>query len=381
MRQIYADNSSTSFPKAPGVSDAIKNFIDNVGCNINRGGYSQAYDTALEVLETRKKLCKLFNFNEPRNVIFTPGITYSLNMLLKGFLKHGNGVITTSMEHNGVMRPLYELSKMGVTYSIAECDIFGRLEPKNIQSLITKDTKAVIMTHASNVSGTILPISDVYEICQKRGIKLIVDSAQTAGDVNVSMEYADAIAFTCHKSLLATQGLGGFLIKSDFAEELSPIITGGTGSKSHEIEHPLIMPDKFEPGTMNIPAIIGLKKSLHYIESEGVPKIHAKKMTLTNLFLEKTKKAVNVIGMEGFDNRLSVVSLDFKNQDNAEISAILDSDYGIKTRCGLHCAPTAHKTLRTFPRGTVRFSFGYFNTADEVEYIADSINSLLLRCR
>lgn len=379
IKKVYADNGATSFPKAPGVSDAMKDFLDNVGCNVNRGGYESSYNAALEILNTRKMLCEAFNFNEPRNVVFTAGVTISLNMILKGFLKKGDHVITTSMEHNAVMRPLHELSKNDVVYDVAKCGHDGALDPRDIAGLVNGKTKAVVMTHVSNVCGTVLPIYEVSEICSKRGIKLIVDAAQTAGVLDIDMAHIDALAFPAHKGLLASQGLGVFLVKSEFAERIEPIITGGTGSLSHEIIQPDFMPDKFESGTMNIPAIMGLKKSLEYIKSVGVSAIFQHEIKLTEKFIAEIGKigGVDVIGKNGTADRTAVISLDFKNRDNAEIAAVLDSDYGIMTRCGLHCAPNAHKTLGTYPHGTVRFSFGHFNTADDIEYIAEAIKGVL----
>ena len=375
MKKIYADNSATSFPKAPGVSDAVKEFIDNVGCNINRGGYESSFNVALDVLETRKAICKLFNFSEPRLVVFTPGITYSLNMILKGFLRVGGHVITTSMEHNGLMRPLHELSDAGVKYDVVKCGADGNLEPADVNKLINADTRAVVMTHASNVCGTVLPIYDVAEICKKRGVKLIIDSAQSAGTLKIDMEAIDALAFTCHKGLLAMPGVGGFVVKGELAEQIKPIITGGTGSKSHELTQPSVMPDKFESGTMNIPGVLGLKKSLEYISSIGVDAIHEKKTALTKKFIEGVSeiKGVSVIGKKDTADRIAVVSLDFVDKDNGEVAAELDSGFGIMTRSGLHCAPMAHKTLGTYPHGTVRFSFGWFNTVEEIEYIIESV--------
>jgi len=380
MKKVYADNSATSFPKAPGVSDAIKDFLDNVGCNVNRGGYESSYNAALEILATRKQFCKLFNFDEPRNVIFTPGITHSLNMILKGFLKDGDHIITTSMEHNSVMRPLHELTKTGVSYDIAECHSDGSLSAAAITKLISKNTKAVVMSHASNVCGTILPIYDISDICRKNGIKLIVDSAGTAGVLDLDMQQFDALAFTCHKGLLAAQGLGGFLIKSDLAEITLPIITGGTGSLSHDTVQPDFLPDKFESGTLNIPAIMGLKVALEYINKVGVGAIHKKEMNLAEKFLSEMSKissGVRIVGKNGLSGRIAVISLDFMGRDNAEISSILDKDYGIMTRCGLHCAPMAHKTLQTYPEGTVRFSFGHFNTAEDVDYAVTAIREII----
>ncbi|MCL2397636.1 MAG: aminotransferase class V-fold PLP-dependent enzyme [Defluviitaleaceae bacterium] len=379
MKKIYVDNSATSYPKAPGVSDAMKYFLDNVGCNVNRGGYESAFNTGLEILKVRKMLCDMFNFNQPRNVVFTPGITYSLNMILWGFLRPGDHVITTSMEHNGLMRPLHDLSKNGVAYDVVQCGRDGSLNPKDVELAIKLDTRAVVMTHASNVCGTILPVGDVAEICARRGIKLIVDSAQTVGVLGIDMTHIDAMAFTCHKGLLAAPGLGGFVVKSDLAAQIKPIITGGTGSASHEIVQPELLPDKFESGTMNIPAIMGLKRALEYINSVGVDTIFAKEMALTEKFLMEINgfDGVEVIGKKSTEGRIAVVSLNFEDRDNAEIATVLDNEYGIMTRCGLHCAPGAHKTLGTYPHGTVRFSFGHFNTMDEIDRIVWAVKDIL----
>jgi len=379
MQKVYADNGSTSFPKAPGVSEAIKDFIDNVGCNVNRGGYADSYNVAMEILETRQLLADMFHTSNPQEVVFTPSVTYSLNILLQGLLKKGGHVITTSMEHNAVMRPLHALSKIGVSYDIVPCGNDGSLKADNMLQFIKKETKAVIILHASNVCGTVMPIMDVAEICQKYNIRLIVDAAQTAGVLDINASLIDAFAFTGHKGLLGPQGIGGFIIKKEFADEIAPVIFGGTGSLSHEIEQPDFLPDKFEPGTMNIPAILGLKKAVEYINLTGLKSIYDKEKVLASSFLSKVQgiDGVSIIGKKDISDRIAVVSLDFMKNDNAAIAAALDTHYGIMTRCGLHCAPIAHKTLNTYPHGTVRFSFGYFNTMDEVEYIALSIKDIL----
>ena len=376
MRKIYADNASTSFPKAPGVSDAIKDYLDNTGCNINRGGYADAYDVAMEVLETRQLLADMFHAKSPQEVVFTPSVTYSLNMLLQGFLHNGDRVITTSMEHNAVMRPLHALTKRGIMYDIAPCRSDGALKAESIIPLIRKETKAVVMSHASNVCGTVMPIEDVAEICKKHKIRLIVDAAQTTGVLDIDASIADALAFAGHKGLMGPQGVGGFIIKKDFADEITPLILGGTGSHSHEQQQPNTLPDKFESGTMNIPGILGLKKAIGYINHIGIDAIYEKEMALTAAFLSKVRDidGVRIIGKTDTKGRVAVVSLDFKNRDNAIIAASLDS-HGIMTRCGLHCAPLAHKTLGTYPHGTVRFSFGYFNTVEEVEYITGCLHT------
>ncbi|MCL2028807.1 MAG: aminotransferase class V-fold PLP-dependent enzyme [Deltaproteobacteria bacterium] len=379
MRKVYADNCSTSFPKAPGVSEAIKNFLDNTGCNVNRGGYADSYGAAMEILEVRQMLADMFQAESPQNVIFTPSLTYSLNMLLLGFLRKNDHVITTSMEHNAVMRPLRALFKNGVSYDLAPCDKNGLLNAADIIPLIRKETKAVVMLHASNVCGTIMPIEAAAEICKKNKLRLIVDAAQTAGILDIDAREIDALAFAGHKGLLGPQGLGGFIIKKDFADEVAPLITGGTGSLSSESEQPDFLPDKFESGTINIPAIFGLKKAIEYINSTGMKTIYAKETALISAFISKVRgiDGVDIIGREDAAERVPVVSLDFAGRDNAVVSAALDGSHGIMARCGLHCAPMAHKTLDTYPHGTVRFSFGHFNTMDDVEYVARSIKEIL----
>ena len=379
LKKIYVDNASTAFPKAPSVGDTMKHFLDNVGCNLGRGGYESAYHVALEVLQTKKLLCELFNFNQPRNVIFTPGLTYSINMILQGFLQAGDHLITSSMEHNAVMRPLHALSKRGVTYSVAQCQPDGTLVASEVAKLINHNTKAIAITHASNVCGTILPLEEIAQICHSHKLKLIVDTAQTAGLLNLDMSQIDALAFTCHKGLLAASGLGGFIVKSEFASQINPIITGGTGSASHEFNQPSLLPDKFEVGTLNIPAIMGLKASLEYLKSTGIATIFKQTKELTERFIAEISKIddIDIIGKQKTDNRVAIVSLNFKNQDNAEIASLLDSKYQIMTRCGLHCAPNAHKTLGTYPSGTIRFSFSHFNTPSEITTIVDAVKDIL----
>jgi len=377
MESIYLDNSATSFPKAPGVSDAMKYYLDTIGCNVKRGVYSSSISAEETVFDTRERLCKLFNFDAPENAIFTMNITASINYLLKGLLKPGDHAIVSSMEHNAVMRPLVQLEKTGVKFSRVPCSTNGELDVNSIDSLIKPNTKAVVMTHASNVCGTILPIKEVGQICKERGLIFIVDAAQTAGilDIDFSDNNIDALAFTGHKGLLGPQGIGGFLVKQELAETLDTLVSGGTGSLSDSEEIPPFMPDKFEPGTPNIPGIFGLNAALKYIEEQSIDNIRRKEMELTDLFLDGVKSisGVEIIGMKNTDNRLAVVSLNFKSRDNGEIAYKLDKDYKIMTRCGLHCAPNAHKTLGTYPFGTVRFSFSHFNTKEQVEYGVEAI--------
>ncbi len=381
MERVYLDNAATAYPKAPGVGEAVKHFIEDIGCNVKRGVYRSSLSAEEVVFETREQLCRLFGFDKPENVIFTQNITHSLNYILKGFLGRGDHCIVSSMEHNAVMRPLTQLDRIGVEFSRVQCDSFGRLEPKDIAGHIKPNTKAVIMTHASNVCGTLLPIREVGEICREKGLAFIIDSAQSAGALRLDFQQlnADAIAFTGHKGLMGPQGIGGFVISDKLANAVSPYIAGGTGSFSDSEEQPEYLPDKFEAGTPNIPGIFGLNAALKYLESIGIEKIWSAEMRLTGNFINEVSnmKAVKLAGLEDIIGRTAVVSLDFQGRDNAEISYELDKEFGIMTRCGLHCAPSAHKTLNTFPQGTVRFSFSHFNTMEEVKYTVDAINKIL----
>lgn len=381
MRRVYLDNGSTSFPKAPGVTDAMKNFMDNVGTNINRGGYEDAYAAEDVIFSTREKLCSLFHFPRSRNVIFTPNITYSLNYIIKGYLKPGDHVLVSAMEHNAMMRPLVQIAKHGVTFDRMPCNSDGELLLNEVEGLICPNTKAILMLHGSNICGTLLPVEQVGEICKKHGLKFVVDAAQTAGIFPIDMQkmHIDCLAFTGHKSLLGPQGIGGFILTDEMADQMEPLITGGTGSVSDTEIQPDFLPDKFESGTMNIPAIYGLDAALSYLQRTGLEEIRSYELELTQLFLEGVGNMdqVRIVGRKDLEQRAPVVSLDFLGRDNAQISFLLDSEYGISTRCGMHCAPNAHKTLGTFPQGTVRFSFGHKNTPEEVRFALDSLHQIL----
>ncbi|NLY70544.1 MAG: aminotransferase class V-fold PLP-dependent enzyme [Clostridiales bacterium] len=381
MRRVYLDNGSTSYPKAPGVGKTMMEFIEDVGCNVGRGGYKLSYSLAERIINAREKLCRLFNFDKVSNVIFTPNVTYSLNFLIAGLLKPGDHVITSSMEHNAVARPIEEAKNRGIEVDIAYCNNKGELDLSHFESLIQSNTKAVVMLHGSNVSGTLMPVEKVASICEKYDIYFILDAAQTAGvfDLDMKKIKIDALAFTGHKGLLGPQGIGGFLIEDKLAESITPIIQGGTGSISDSLDMPDFLPDKFESGTLNIPGILGLSTALDYILDKGIDNIRKRELRLTELFLEgiKNRDDITVIGLDTVDNRCAIVSLDFINRDNAELAFRLDDEYGIMTRCGLHCAPMAHKTLGTFPKGTVRFAFGHFNTEEEIYYTIDAIEKIL----
>lgn len=383
MKRVYLDNGSTSYPKAPGVSDAVKFFMDEVGANVNRGGYESAYSAEDVIMETREMLKDLFHFTKgkTKNVIFTPNITYSLNYIIKGWLKKGDHVLVSSMEHNAMMRPIVQMEELGVTFDRIPCNSDGEMLVDEIQALIKPETKGILTLHGSNVCGALMPLEKIGQICAENNIKFIVDAAQTAGVVPIDMEKMniDILAFTGHKSLLGPQGIGGFLICDEMAKVVDPFVTGGTGSVSDSEIQPHFLPDKYESGTPNIPAIYGLNASLKYIIKCGIDNIRQKELDLAAAFLDEMRKipSVRIVGPNRNDNRAPVVSLDFIDRDNAEVAFALENNFGIATRTGLHCAPNAHKTLGTYPQGTVRFSFGHFNSFDDVNYAVDAIKSIL----
>lgn len=381
MEKIYFDNGSTSFPKAPGVGDAIRDIIEHGAYNINRGGYEGAYEVADMVLTTREQLCRLFHFSESRNVVFTPSITYSLNYVIKGLLKPGDHVIVSSMEHNGMMRPLVQMAHQGVTFDAAQADRDGVLDPQKVEDLIRPNTRAVMMLHASNLCGTMLPIQQVGEICARHGLIFVVDTAQTAGVFPIDMEkmHIDALCFTGHKGLRGPQGVGGMLLRDELCSQMTPLISGGTGSRSDSEEVPDFMPDRFESGTMNLPGIAGLHRALTYLEEYGIENIARQELAICQRFIDGalTLPDTRVVGKLDTQDRAAIVSLDFQKMDNAEVSFLLDNQYGVMTRCGLHCAPRAHKSLGTFPQGTVRSSFSHHNTPEEVDICIEGLRKIL----
>lgn len=378
-KKIYFDNGSTSYPKAPGVAEAMANLIEQGAFNINRGNYEGAYEVAALVLETRELLAELFHAESSRQVVFTPGITHSLNYLIKGLLKAGDHVLVTGLEHNAVMRPLCQMETAGVSYEVIPTDREGMVNAEEVEKMIRKETKAVIVLHASNVCGTVVPIEEIGEICEKHNVFFAVDTAQSAGTIPVDMQKSkiDFLAFTGHKGLLGPQGIGGFLISDRLDKELTPLIAGGTGSISDSLEMPTMLPDKYESGTLNLPGIIGLHAALSYLKEVGVEVIHDKKMELTAYFLEELKKfpTIRVAGRQDTEHRVAVVSLDFQNADNAMVAFELESEFGIMTRVGLHCAPIAHRSLGTYPQGTVRIAFSASNTKEEIDVLIKALES------
>ena len=381
MDYIYLDNASTSFPKAPTVATAMSDYITNRGININRGSYALAYDVEDIIYTTRQRLNTLFNGHDPSHVIFTQNVTMSLNMVIKGLLKSGDHVLVSSMEHNAVMRPLTQLLDKGITFDIIPCDKMGSIQLESMDSLIRPNTVALIINHASNVCGTIQPLESIGSICKTHNLQFIVDAAQTAGVIPIDVKacHIDALCFTGHKGLLGPQGIGGIILTKEMAQNLTPLIAGGTGSFSHLETMPTHMPDAFEAGTLNLPGIIGLNEGLSYIESQRMENIHNHELALTQAFLEGLQSidVVNIIGKQDIQDRTAVVSITIDGMDPASIAYELESTYHIMTRVGLHCAPRAHQTLGTYPEGTVRFSFGYANTHEDVVSALSALHRIL----
>lgn len=383
MDKIYLDNGATSFPKPKEVADAVYEYMTSIGTNINRGGYQTAYDLEGTVFETREMLADMFGGGDCKNVVFTKNITESLNVVLKGFLKPGDHILCSSMEHNAVMRPLVQLEKTGVEFDRIPGTDKGELVLGKVEGMIKPNTKAIVMTHASNLVGTVNPLKEVGEICQRHDLKFFVDSAQTAGTLPIDMKemHIDALCFTGHKSLLGPQGIGGFILDEAMIPLIDPILSGGTGSISHTEEIPDFMPDRFEPGTMNLPGIVGLNAGLKWIKEKGLDAIAAHELGLTKRFIDgitplEDSGKIRIVGLKGTEGRTGVVSIQTLSVDCADAAFRLDFEYGIMTRVGLHCAPNAHKTLGTFPVGTVRFSFGNFNTEAEVDAAVKALTEI-----
>ena len=379
MNPIYLDNAATSFPKPEGVSAAMKSYMDHVGATINRSVYGSAQDAGLVTLQLRQRLKKLFHFPAPvTHVILTPGAPWGLNMAIKGFLKPGDHCIVSSMEHNAVMRPLLQLED--VEFDRIPCSREGLLDPADIEPLIRPNTKLLVMVHGSNVCGSVQDAKAVGEICARHGIAFVLDAAQTAGHYPVDFEdfKLSALCVPGHKGLLGPSGIGALLMTDAFAKQLDPIVAGGTGSASDSELLPEYLPDRFESGTPNLPGIYGWEEALRFVEETGIDSLRRHEMELCQQFLEGLEqiKGAALCGTKDLSCRVGVVSVDFVNQDNAEAAFELVTAYGILTRCGLHCAPSAHKTLDTFPRGTVRFSLGFANTADDVNAALAAIREI-----
>ena len=381
---IYLNNAATTWPKPPCVPDAIYDFIANRGANVARGSASIRDIQSLDnVFTCRQKLAELFDGYQkcdPRFITLTSNVTESINMIIKGFLKPGMRAVTSSMEHNSVLRPLRRAENEGVALDIIQCSLKGYLDPALLKKNLSGGADIAIINHCSNVSGSLQNIQDIAEVCRASNVPLVVDCAQTAGIIGISAQAlgAAALCFTGHKGLFGPQGTGGIVWDPEFAKICSPLFEGGTGSISHEEFQPSQMPDKFEAGTPNLPGIAGLIASLEWIENEGIDKIRKHEDRLGKMLEEGLMKinGLRIIGPGSDDPRLPVYSVNIKGMDNAKLARDLSDIYGIETRPGLHCAPLAHRTLGTFPEGALRISPGYFNTADDINLAVSALTEL-----
>ena len=383
---IYLDHAATSFPKPAAVAKAVQNYMLNNGANIGRGGYDEAYEAEESLINLREEIAALFGADDPSCVILTPGITYSLNMVLKGLLGEGDGLIISSMEHNAVARVAEELKKKGTSVSIMQCDEKGELNlsDEEIKALIAPGVKAMAVTAASNVTGTHLPLKRLGNICRQNDIIFIVDSAQAAGEypININELNIDILCFSGHKGLLGPQGTGGFIIKQELAWKIKPLILGGTGSFSDILTMPDILPDRFEAGTLNLPGFMGLLEGVRYIRSRDFDAYISHERILTQTFIDGLKAyeedgLIRICGKRDTKNRCALVSFETLDTDLASLAYLLDNRYHIKVRAGLHCAPLAHRTIGTYPTGTIRFSFGESNTQDEINTALFAIGEIL----
>ncbi len=377
---VYLDNAATSYPKAPGVASAMADYVEKVGATINRSSYASAQEAGLVTLSLRERLCRLFNHPDPTHAVLTPGATAGLNMVIKGLLRPGDHCLVSSMEHNAVMRPLVQLEREGVAFERIPCDPQGRLRLEALPGMIKLNTRLVVMAHGSNVCGTVQDAEAVGKICRERSVPFALDAAQTAGHIEVDFERfgLSALVVPGHKGLLGPQGIGALLLDADFARRLTPLVAGGTGSASDSEELPDWMPDRFESGTPNMPGVYGWEAALGWLENTGIETLENHEKTLSKRFLEGIYglKNVKLYGATVPEGRTGVFSVGFLNCDNAEAAWRLEREFGILTRCGLHCAPSAHKTLGSFPEGSVRFSTGWANTEADIDAALSAIAAI-----
>ncbi|WP_434291782.1 aminotransferase class V-fold PLP-dependent enzyme [Clostridium botulinum] len=382
--KVYLDNAATTYPKPEKVYSSILNYMKNVGASPGRGGYENALTGDRMVYKCRQSLINLFNFNKIENVVFTSNITASLNILIKSIVKDGWHVITSSMDHNSVIRPLVSLEKSNkIELDILNCSKEGLINIEDFKNAIKDSTRLVVLSHASNIVGTIQPLETIGKICKEKGIYFIIDSAQTAGVLPLNFQNlnCNALAFTGHKSLLGPQGIGGFIIDDELNNIATNFIEGGTGSLSESTLQPDFLPDKFESGTMNTPGIAGLLAGIEYINEEGLNAIKEREEYLSKEFINGLLNidSVKVYGPLDASLRTATISINSSKIDNSELGFLLDSEFGIMVRTGLHCAPLAHKTIGSFPQGTLRFSFGAFNDIKDINYALYALNSILNR--
>ena len=366
---IYFDNAATSWPKPPGVRAALDDYFGDAGGNPGRSGHRMSIGAARLVEGAREALAQLFNATDPSRIVFTQNATHALNLALCGLLHAGDHAVTTSLEHNSVMRPLRHLECSGVEVTVVNCTRDGLLDVDEVGRALRTNTRLVVTTHASNVIGTLMPIREVAAHAREHGIFCLVDASQTAGAIPIDVENlgVDLLAFTGHKGLLGPTGTGGLYIREGVTIE--PLIRGGTGSDSAREIQPVFLPDAYESGTVNVAGLAGLAAGVRFLAEVGVDAVQTHEQQLVAQFIAGASKipAMTIYGPRDAALRCGVVSFNIPGTIASEVELMLDESFEIMARSGLHCAPAAHRTIETFPTGTVRFSFGWFNTPDEVE--------------
>lgn len=379
---VYFDNAATSWPKPDAVYRAAENYLRNGGANPGRSGHTRSVDADRLVFEARERAASILVAGEPEEIVFTFNATDSLNMAIKGVLGLGDHVIYTSLEHNSVLRPLGSLRKNGtITTTMISCDPSGNIDLQDIQKAILPSTRLIICTHASNIIGTVLPVKEISNLAWNNGVFFLLDAAQTAGSIPINLQEIKPhlAAFTGHKGLMGPPGVGLLYVRKGV--RIKPWREGGTGSRSEEEQQPAMMPDYLEAGTMNTPGIAGFNEGLKFIEKTGISAISGHEFILAGKLREGLKEIRRVKLFEpGTEHQpVAVVSFIVEGIDSGELGYVLEQAYGILCRTGLHCAPCAHRTIGTFPQGTVRFSLGYFNREEEVEHALKAIREIASR--
>ncbi len=378
---IYLDNAATSWPKPPGVAEAVLHYMQDVGASPGRSGHRLAVEAGRIVYDTREALAQLFNVADPLHIVFAANATEAINLALAGYLRPGDHVITTSMEHNAVMRPLRYLQSTGVELTVVPCSAQGVLDPADMEKAIRANTVLLVVNHASNVVGTLLPVAEVGALARNYGLLLLVDAAQTAGAYPVDMHEMkiDLLAFTGHKGLLGAQGTGGLCIgdRVDLSR-LPPLKRGGTGSRSESEEQPDFLPDRYESGTANGMGLAGLGAGARFVLETGIERIRAHEQRLTTQLLAGLRSipGVRIYGTEDAQRQTATVSFNVEGQEPSDVALRLDEEHQIMCRPGLHCAPSAHRTIGTYPRGTVRFGLSYLNTTEEVDLAVEAVSEI-----
>ncbi|HJB86994.1 MAG TPA: aminotransferase class V-fold PLP-dependent enzyme [Candidatus Dorea faecigallinarum] len=374
---IYMDNAATTMHKPQEVIDAVVMAMSSMG-NAGRGVNEASLSASRIIYDTREKLCRLFGAEDPRQIVFTPNSTESLNIAIKGILNPGDHVIATMLEHNSVLRPLYEMEKKGVRLTIVKSDQNGRFNLKDIEDAIAEDTKMIVCTNGSNLTGNYVDPEPVGTLARERGIVFVVDASQTAGvfPIDVQKMKIDVLCFTGHKGMLAPQGTGGMYVRKGLV--IRPLKSGGSGVQTYSKTHPIEMPTALEAGTLNGHGIAGLHAAVEYLEKTGVDNIRAREQDLMWRFYEGVKDipGVKVYGDFSSKKRCPIVTLNIGDYDSSEVSDELLTEYGISTRAGGHCAPLMHEALGTVEQGAVRFSFSHYNTEEEVDTAIEAIREL-----